>query len=346
MNGIPSENIDVDKKKRKKKRNRIIKIVAAILALTLIVTEVGGRWATGAPAVVGMDQQSLMRAQVTELLENSKKVTSAYEDVERLIEEEKYGEALEKVDYMLEELTLERDEEMALETVQTALYFANGEFAKARAGCDKLIEDGRDTDGYYYFMSAVCDVQEEKYGSAKDKLLEALNREYSSPSLCYVHLALCENYLENFENVLDYVTKANETGVDEIYKYTLLYLQTIASLRLEQFEDTITYATTLLEHEDYKEDGELYYFKGVSEMTLERYDEAYADFESAMKFNTNEAIVTSLYYNLGVTALGLENAEDAIKNLSKVVERADDEDLKTASEELLETLQTGTEVEQ
>ena len=126
----------------------------------------------------------------------------------------------------------------------------------------------------------------------------------------------------------------------------------VASLKEEKFQDSISYITELLTTDQYRESGDLYFYRGVSELTLEEYQKAYDDFQEAMKYGLTEAEGTGgegkkesdtmLYYNRGVAALGLNKTEEAVADLQKVVERNDNQELTDAAEELLDMLQSGT----
>lgn len=104
--------------------------------------------------------------------------------------------------------------------------------------------------------------------------------------------------------------------------------------------------------DQYKKSGDLYFYRGVSELTLEEYQKAYDDFQKAMKYGLTNAQETGgeqkkesntmLYYNRGIAALGLNRQEDATEDLRKVVENNDYPELTKASEELLDMLESGS----
>ena len=200
-------------------------------------------------------------------------------------------------------------------------------------------------------MRSVCSIQKEDYSQAKDDLLEALAHGYKDEALCYVHLAFCENYLEDYKEVLKYAELAEEKGAEDVYHTTLTYLMAVASLKEEKFQDSISYITELLETNQYKTSGDLYFYRGVSELTLEEYQKAYDDFQKAMKYGLTNAQETGgeqkkesntmLYYNRGIAALGLNRQEDATEDLRKVVENNDYPELTEAAEELLDMLKSG-----
>lgn len=363
-----------EQKKDRWYRKRWVRVTAICLVAVLIISEIIIHYTSNITPIAALAPESLMEAQIQDVMTNplevmeairqaeretkrqQKKLLEACEEAETLIAEGKYEEAIEPVDYITRNMELTEEETQQMKMTRTALTFASGQFEEAREGCTELIEQGKDSNGYYYFMRSVCDIQEEKYDTARDDLLAALEHDYEDPALCYIHLAFCENYLGNYENVLEYAQEARALGVEEVYTQTLVYLQAVASLQTEQFDRTITYITELLETEEYKETGELYYFRGVSELTLEKYQEAYDDFNLAMKYGivssdsniSEEETVTMLYYNRGIAALALNKLEEARSDLEKVTERGADKEMLDASGELLEMLQSipeGTEVQ-
>ena len=313
--------------------------------------------------------ETLLDAQIQEVLKDPMKVLEAFKDAkrqlqdkqqklldacnkaEKLIKEEKYEEAIEPVDYLLKEMELTEEEKIQMKMTRTALCFSAGRFDEAMEGCTELINLDRSEEGYYYFMRSVCSIQKEDYSQAKDDLLEALAHGYKDEALCYVHLAFCENYLEDYKEVLKYAELAEEKGAEDVYHTTLTYLMAVASLKEEKFQDSISYITELLVTDQYKKSGDLYFYRGVSELTLEEYQKAYDDFQKAMKYGLTNAQETGgeqkkesntmLYYNRGIAALGLNRQEDATEDLRKVVENNDYPELTKASEELLDMLESG-----
>lgn len=347
---ITEMDITTDESQKKWHQKTWVRLVALFLAFVLISTEIIYKFVSAPVRINGLQPQILLDEEVREVLENpmqllkdmrkvqylnkeaQRKLVEACEKAESYIAEGKYEEALEPVSYIMENMEMSEEELWQLKATKTALYFASGFFEDARTGCNEIIDADRDTNGYHYFMRSVCDFQEEKFESSKSDLLQALEQGYEEPALCYVHLAFCENFLENYEKVLEYAKQAMELGADEIYHMTLTYLQAVASLKLEKFDDSIGYIDTLLAEEEYQKDGQLYYYRGVCYLTAEEYKKAYDDFEKS--FDCGED-TTLLYYNRGVASLGLNDAESAMKDLEVVVERGDEAELKAAAEEIL-----------
>lgn len=341
--------------KKKWHQKTWVRAIAFVLALTLILSELIGRLASGtiANTVSGLQPQVLLDEEITEILEHpmelikemkkteyaAKKKQQEIQDAcikaESYITEGNYKEALEQVDYLMEHADLDETALLEMRKIQVALYFSDGRFEDARTGCSEFIEAGQDVNGYYYFIRSVCDIQEEKFASAKEDILKALDQGYEDQALCYVHLAFCENYLEDFEKVLEYTGKALEVGADEVYRLTLVYLQAVASLKLERFDESITYIDQLLKEEVYKKDSQLYYYRGVSWLTKEDYQKAYDDFQKAFEYGEETSL---LFYNRGVAALGLNKLEEAEKDLNEVIERGDEKELIATAEEILTIL--------
>lgn len=351
-------------------RKKWLRITALCLAAVMIISELVIHYTSQQTVQAELGPQMLMDAQVQEVLKDPLRLLKAFKEAkgqlqdkqqklleacnqaEKLITEEKYEEAIEPVDYLLKEMDLTEEETIQMKMTRTALCFSSGRFDEAMEGCTELIDQDRSENGYYYFMRSVCSIQKEDYEQAKQDLLAALDHGYEDEALCYVHLAFCDNYLEDYSDVLKYAALAEEKGADDIYHLTLVYLMAVASLKEEKFQDSISYITELLTTDQYRESGDLYFYRGVSELTLEEYQKAYDDFQEAMKYgltNTDESggerkeeSDTMLYYNRGVAALGLNKTEEAEKDLQKVVERNDNQELTAAAEKLLEMLKTGT----
>ena len=351
-------------------RKKWLRITALCLAAVLVISELVIHYTSQQTVQAELGPQMLMDAQVQEVLKDplrllrafkeakgqlqdkQQKLLEACDKAEKLIKEEKYEEAIEPVDYLLKEMDLTEEETIQMKMTRTALCFSSGRFDEAMEGCTELIDLDRSENGYYYFMRSICSIQKEDYRQAKQDLLEALDHGYEDEALCYVHLAFCDNYLEEYNDVLKYASLAEKKGADEIYHLTLVYLMAVASLKEEKFQDSISYITELLTTDQYRESGDLYFYRGVSELTLEEYQKAYDDFQEAMKYGLTEEEGTGgegkkesdtmLYYNRGVAALGLNKTEEAVADLQKVVEQNDNQELTDAAEELLDMLQSGT----
>lgn len=350
-------------------RKKWLRVTAVCLVTVLVVSEFVIHYTAQQEIQTDFGPETLLDAQIQEVLKDPMKVLEAFKDAkrqlqdkqqklldacnkaEKLIKEEKYEEAIEPVDYLLKEMELTEEEKIQMKMTRTALCFSAGRFDEAMEGCTELINLDRSEEGYYYFMRSVCSIQKEDYSQAKDDLLEALAHGYKDEALCYVHLAFCENYLEDYKEVLKYAELAEEKGAEDVYHTTLTYLMAVASLKEEKFQDSISYITELLVTDQYKKSGDLYFYRGVSELTLEEYQKAYDDFQKAMKYGLTNAQETGgeqkkesntmLYYNRGIAALGLNRLEDAAEDLRKVVENNDYPELTEAAEELLDMLKSG-----
>lgn len=341
--------------KKKWHQKTWVRAVAFLLAMALVITELISRLASGTitTTVAGLQPQVLLDGEIVELLENpmdviakikkaefaAKKEQQEIQDAcvkaETLIAEGNYEGALEQVDFLMENADLTEDNLSEMKKIKTALFFSSGQFEEARKGCTEFIEADQDENGYYHFIRSVCDIQEEKFESAREDILKAMEMGYEDPALCYVHLAFCENYLEDYEKVLEYTNQALELDADEVYRLTLIYLQAVASLKLEHFDESITYIDTLLQEEAYEKDHQLYYYRGVSWLTKEEYQKAYDDFQKAFEYGEETSL---LYYNRGVAALGLNKLEEAENNLEEVIKRGDEKNLIATAEEILSLL--------
>ena len=288
-------------------RKKWLRVTAVCLVTVLVVSEFVIHYTAQQEIQTDFGPETLLDAQIQEVLKDPMKVLEAFKDAkrqlqdkqqklldacnkaEKLIKEEKYEEAIEPVDYLLKEMELTEEEKIQMKMTRTALCFSAGRFDEAMEGCTELINLDRSEEGYYYFMRSVCSIQKEDYSQAKDDLLEALAHGYKDEALCYVHLAFCENYLEDYKEVLKYAELAEEKGAEDVYHTTLTYLMAVASLKEEKFQDSISYITELLVTDQYKKSGDLYFYRGVSELTLEEYQKAYDDFQKAMKYGLTNA---------------------------------------------------------
>ena len=359
------EDVMTEVKKKKWYQEKSKQLIAICLVVAIVGTDVIIRYASATTAVLETNPQALLdddiyqdmdgkeadRAkELWKLLEKSeeleKDLKEACDEAQRLIEEGKYKEALDPVNYIINNMALTTEEMCQMRMLRAALYFYSGKYQEASKDCNWLIEKGRDESGYYYFMRAACSIQNMEFESARDDLLAALDRGYEDEVFCYVYLTFCEYYLEDYEQVLSYSKEALARGPGDEYKGTLIYFQGLSNLNLGYFEESVSCMTELLDMKEYKENGELYYYRGVSELTLEKYEEAYEDFNLALKYGIpsaegegdDENMKTMLYYNRGVAALALNRAEEVRSDLQKVVERNNNAELVKASEELLELL--------
>ncbi|MDO4522235.1 MAG: hypothetical protein Q4B57_03695 [Eubacteriales bacterium] len=329
--------------------NPWIRALALVVAVSVITTEIILHLMPSVPAVDVLSPQRLVDAQVQEIFKDPMKyvgqireaeklqqdLAKAGEEAEKYIASGEYEKAIEPIGKLIDSADLSEEERQQLKQTRAALYFSSGMFEEAKQSCTEFIEDGYDTQGYYSFMRSVCFLQEEDYKAAREDLLAALAEGYENQALCYVHLSFCENYLEDYEKVMEYAQKAQELGAEESYQQTLNYLITVASLKLERFDDCITYASKLMEDEQYAKDSELYYYRGVSWLTKDEYQKAYDDFKKAIELGEE---TTVLDYNLGVAALGLGKTDEAKRSMKMVLRRGDEEELQKAAEDILQAI--------
>lgn len=357
---------DRESKKEKRELHPMKKrwrILAATLAAALLISELVMHYTPDAPASAmrALDPGRLVAPEVAEILENPMEVLDAVRnaryqqkhlikvanEAQNSIVSGDYEAAIPKIEELIENMELTEEERTQLEMTKTALYFSCEKFEEAEAGCSALIGQGGSDLGLYYFMRSVCRMQYGSYRESKEDLLKALEHNYEEEATCYVHLAFCENYLEEYDQMLLHANTAIEKGADEVYYLTLVYLQAVASLKLERFEESVGYINTLLDSEEYKEAGDLFYYRGVCFLAREEYQKAYDDFNSALSYGIadEDGGESVLYYNRGVAALGLNKVNEAVADLEFVAKKGTNAELKAAAEEILQMIDNYSETE-
>lgn len=284
-------------------RNPWIRAIAIILVIAMIVTAVTPnlniepvQYVDDQPtqALLDSDMQEAFSHPI-ELLDatrealydqkkQEKKIRDAAKKAQDFIGQKKYALAVEPVTYLVEHAQLDQKQIASLRQTRAALCLASGDYAGAADDCSWLIREKYDEDGSVFFLRSVCEIRQAQYKESRDDLLSALEAGYSSPAVCYLHLAFCENYLEDYEKVLEYAQKTQQIGAPQGYEATLIYLEAVACLKLQRYSDAVVWLDQLLVYDDYKENGSLYYYRGLGELTQKKYQKAYDDFNKAMEY--------------------------------------------------------------
>ena len=146
----PSEN--PGRTKMKWYRKKWLRVTAVCLVTVLVVSEFVIHYTAQQEIQTDFGPETLLDAQIQEVLKDPMKVLEACNKAEKLIKEEKYEEAIEPVDYLLKEMELTEEEKIQMKMTRTALCFSAGRFDEAMEGCTELINLDRSEEGYYYFM--------------------------------------------------------------------------------------------------------------------------------------------------------------------------------------------------
>ena len=169
-------------------RRKGVRIVALVTAVTLIGGELGRTYLIHASEPIPYEtvKPELNDAQKA-FMENPQESMAVIDEVLRLqaeqeeeqqefydlvlsasdlLEQEKYEEALEKVDLILEHPQITREYTLEMEKVKLALTIYLGKAEETISLCDKILATGPEDKGYYHYLRGMSYVQLEKYEQA------------------------------------------------------------------------------------------------------------------------------------------------------------------------------------
>ena len=282
-----------------------------------------------------------------------------YAALTKLISDEAYEEALSSVDTLLQaESSPERKRD--LQGMKGALCYRTGRFAEAAEVCDDLISTDQTggMDGSIYFVRGVSRIETGQYEEAWNDLKETEKRGFEDKKTLDLQLALAAYLKDDYISAGEYAEKALEekemeesalieTGEDQdgpMFPLVLteesrqqtdeqsLYIAAVSKMQQEDFEGSLKWFDRLAA---LKEDADIFYYRGVAYMALEKYEEAAADFEKALALGKDD---TAVHYDLGVCLVSGSDPEKGMSELEIAASRRDDPDLSVSAENVLAAL--------
>ena len=277
-----------------------------------------------------------------------------------LVSDGAYEEALSSVDPLLQaESSPERKRDLL--GMKAVLCYRTGRYAEAAEVCDELIAaDGSEsTDGSIYFVRGVSRIETGQYEEAWNDLKETEKRGFENSKILDLQLALAAYLKGDYKNAGEYAEKASgEEGAEgalltgsgqasplfssmltegsgQQTDAQILYIAAVSKMQTEDFEGSIEWFDRLAA---LKEEAEVYYYRGVAYMALEKYGEGAADFEKAIALGKDD---TAVHYDLGVCLISGIDPGRGKSELEIAASKKDDPELSASAENVLAALGQG-----
>ena len=357
-----------ERKELKWYHQKRVRVTAGVLAAILLITAAAYPLVIPTPvpeAKVSSSQADANGGAVQEsagaanapAAEAASEADDGYAALTKLVSDGAYEEALSSVDTLLQaESSPERKRDLL--GMKGALCYRTGRFKEAAEVCDELIgsDQSGSTDGSVYFVRGVSRIETGQYEDAWNDLKETEKCGFEDAKILDLQLALAAYLKGDYKNAGEYAEKASkekgtegasltETGQDsplfssllpeESRQQTeeqILYIAAISRMQMEDFEGSLEWFDRLA---DVKEDAEVFYYRGVANMALEKYEEAAADFEKALALGKDD---TAVHYDLGVCLVSGIDPERGKSELEIAASMKDDPDLSVSAENVLAAL--------
>ena len=216
------------------------------------------------------------------------------------------------------------------------LYYAQGKYADAEIACNDYLALLSDADGSIHFLRGACRLQQAGYQPAMDDLLQAVQLGYPDAGLCYGQAALCAYALNKPELVLDYGRQSVALDSKQMDYGKLYSYMGLSSLLLKKFQDAEAQFTSALDHG--QSEAATRYYRGVSRMAQGQAGSAVEDFSAAIAAGENTA---QCYYNRGACYLKLNDRKKALEDMKSVVSLNTDADLTALAKSIVSQLEKG-----
>lgn len=239
------------------------------------------------------------------------------------------GETAAAIESLLAYIALApADYDMRAALVQ--LYYVQGNFLAAESACDEYLALTYDSNGVIHFMRGASRLQNGSYGLAMEDLVVAAKRGYEDPALCYGQAAICAYLLGNSDMVLSYGAEAIAIGSDQLDYGTLYSYMGLSSMLLEKFEDAAAQFTSAIEQG--QPEAPMRYYRGVSRMAQGEAAAAIEDFTAAIEGGEATA---QCYYNRGACYLQSGDRLKALEDMRTVAAIDQDEELTAIARSLI-----------
>lgn len=209
------------------------------------------------------------------------------------------------------------------------IYYMKGEYENALEYAEKCRTEGGDIEKANSIIS-VCAELKEDYKRAVDAYGELIDKGLADLSV-YQQAAQDAYFISDFETVIriseEAIKKFGENDDTAVFKKWLgiSYFETNDIVNAEK------YLRAMLEIGE--NIPELNYLLGICEMSNGKYEEAIADFTSAL---TSEELIDEALYNRALCYIKLEDTDSASVDLQQVIDRNKDQEIIAMICELLE----------
>ena len=192
------------------------------------------------------------------------------------------------------------------------LQYNAGQYYSAIQNCTTYLERSNGVDAAVYFLRGSSQLQLSLFQSACEDFLVALNNGYDAAE-CYAQAAYCQLILQNYTAAVAYCSSCLEQGDPQ--NAAILVLRGSCLIQLEEFEAAaIDFQAAF--HLNYQQ-AECAEQAAYCHLMLKDYTAALQAGEQALQLGR---VQDTLYQQLGVAALGLQQAEKAADYFTKSIE--------------------------
>ncbi len=224
-----------------------------------------------------------------------------------------------------------------------------GNYSESVNEADACINSGYEPSNEIYYVRGLSNIQLEKYDDALNDF-KTIDNGSDNPEL-HKQMAIAaysaQKYSDAAEFVEKYLGEVNSIGwlddlVDENSKVDVLgdrnlcrYIAAISYMHDENYEKSVAHIDNILESGD---DSELFFYRGINNMAMEKYADAASDFKKASELGKKD---TDVFYNLGVCQISNGEIEEGIENLKIVIKENDKPELSTAASNIITAITQG-----
>lgn len=221
------------------------------------------------------------------------------------------GHLAEAITSLLAYIRLEPDDARVYANL-AQLHYNIGQYAGAARDCTTYLERRNGVEAAVYFLRGSCRIQLSSFQAACDDFLTALHYGHDAAD-CYTQAAYCQLMLKNYPAAIEYCTTYLEQIDPENAAILVLRASCLAQLVDYRAAATDYLAAASLGYEKAECTEQVAY----CQLMLKDYAAALQSGEQALQLGR---IQDTLYQNLGVAALGLQQVEKAAAYFTKSIE--------------------------
>lgn len=192
------------------------------------------------------------------------------------------------------------------------LRFNDGQYAEAAQDCNTYLEGCNGADAAVYFLRGSCRIQLKSYQSASEDFLMALHYGHDAAD-CYAQVAYCQLMLQNYPAAAEFCTSYLEKYDPENAVILVLRGSCLVQVKDYQAAAADYLAAVSLGYQQ----AECAEQAAYCQLMLKDYAAALQSGEQALQFGSTR---DTLFQNLGVAALGLQQMEKAAAYFTKSIE--------------------------
>ena len=271
-----------------------------------------------------------------------------YDELRKSLDKGDYSSAAEKTKAIIASEGNETVKEQFRELL-AELYYNLGKYSESVNEADACINSGYEPSEEIYYVRGLSNIQLEKYEDALNDF-KTIDNGFDYPEL-HKQMAIAAYSAKKYSDAAGYVEKyldeVDSIGwlddlVDENSKVDVLgdrnlcrYIAAISYMHDENYEKSVAHIDNILESGD---DSELFFYRGINNMAMEKYADAASDFKKASELGKKD---TDVFYDLGVCQISNGEIEEGIENLKIVIKENDKPELTTAASNIITAITQG-----